>query len=153
MTKILLISFFAFLAFGCTEKKVVEASYENGNPRIVRYYHKNGGELIVSREVVFYENAQKKIEGEFDNRLRNGLWKAWYENGTLWSEGEYKQGKRNGIGISYHRNGKKYIEGRYNEDNRVGAWRFYDTSGVLTKEVNFDLVYKMLESDSLKLVQ
>ena len=111
MKRILLITLIAAIAFGCSKKKVVEGTYENGNPRVVKYYHKNAGNLILDREVVYYENEQKKIDGEYKDKQRNGKWQAWYENGTIWSEGEYKNGKRNGIGIAYHENGKKYIEG------------------------------------------
>lgn len=149
MRKILLIIFLAALAFGCTRKKVVEATYKNGNPKSVKYYHKKAGQLVLDREEIFYENKQKRIEGEYLNELRTGLWKAWYENGKVWSEGEYKDGKRNGIGISYHPNGEKYIDGKYQNDIRVGTWKFYDTSGMLTKEVNFDLVPNTREIDSV----
>ncbi len=150
MTKSALIVLLAFLAFGCSEKKVIESTYENGNPRVVKYYQKKGGDLELEREVVFYENKQKKMEGTYRNEQRDGKWKAWYENGTLWSEGEYQDGKRNGMGIAYHENGKKYIEGNYLNDMRVGIWYFYDTTGVVLKEVNFDLVPKAKEADSLK---
>jgi len=150
MKKILFLTLIASFAFGCSKKKIIEGTYENGNPRVVKYYHKKAGELILDREVVYYENEQKKMEGEYKEKLRNGKWQAWYENGTIWSEGEYKNGKRNGIGIAYHENGKKYIEGMYKDDIRVGAWRFYDTTGALTKEVNFDLVPKMPEGDSIQ---
>jgi len=138
------------IASGCSSKGVVESTYENGNPRVIRYYHKRGDNLILDREVVFYENKQKKIEGEYKDEQRIGRWKAWYEDGTPWSEGEYKNGKRNGISVAYHENGQKYIEGFYRNDTRIGAWRFYDTLGVLTKEVNFDLVPGPLETDPLK---
>jgi len=150
MKRILLIILISALAFGCTRKKVVEATYENGKPRIVKYYNKKGGNLELEREIVFYKNEQKKIDGEYKDQLRTGLWKAWYENGNMWSEGEYREGKRNGKGISYHENGKKYIEGMYRDDVRVGLWRFYDTTGALTSEVNFDLVPGALERDSLQ---
>jgi antitoxin component YwqK of YwqJK toxin-antitoxin module len=150
MKKILIITLLTAILFGCSEKKVVEATYENGNPRVVKYYHKKSGNLVLDREVVYYENKQKKMEGTYNDLQRDGQWKAWYENGTIWSEGEYKNGKRNGMGIAYHENGKKYIEGLYRDDKRIGAWRFYDTTGVLLKEVNFDLVPNMQESDSLK---
>jgi antitoxin component YwqK of YwqJK toxin-antitoxin module len=150
MNRILLIIFLAALVFGCSRKKVVEATYKNGNPKTVKYYHEKAGELLLDREEYFYENKQIKIEGEYENELRTGLWKAWYENGSVWSEGEYKDGKRNGIGISYHQNGKKYIEGVYQNDIRVGNWRFYDSTGLLTKEINFDLVQSIKESDTLK---
>lgn len=150
MNRILLITLIALFASSCTQKKVVEATYENGEPRIVKYYDKKSGELVLNREIVFYENQQKKMEGTFKKEQRDGMWKAWYENGTIWSEGEYKDGKRNGLGISYHENGKKYIEGMYSEDARVGVWHFYDTTGVLIKEVNFDLVPEMPKSDTVK---
>jgi len=150
MIRILLVTILIVITSGCTRKEVVESTFENGNPKIVKYYHKKGGELFLDREIVYYKNKQKKIDGEYKDQQRNGLWKAWYENGTIWSEGEYKDGKRNGIGISYYENGKIYIEGMYKDDIRVGAWRFYDTTGILTKEVNFDLVPRALESDSLR---
>ena len=150
MKKYLFVAIIAVLTFGCSEKKVVESTYENGNPRDVKYYIKKSGELILDREVVYYENKQKKMEGGYKEMQRNGPWKAWYENGTIWSKGDYKDGKRNGLGIAYHTNGKKYIEGNYLDDVRVGAWRFYDTAGVLLKEVNFDLVPKAQDGDSLK---
>ena len=149
MKKILLLTFFAALMLSCSQKKVVESTYENGNPRVEKYYHKKGGELILDREVVFYENKQKKMEGTYKQLQRDGQWKAWYENGTLWSQGEYRNGKRNGLGIAYHENGKKYIEGMYRDDVRVGVWRFYDTTGVIIKEVNFDLVPKTQEIDTV----
>jgi antitoxin component YwqK of YwqJK toxin-antitoxin module len=150
MKNILIIAFLATFLLGCSEKKVVESTYENGNPRVEKYFHKKGKELILDREVVYYENKQKKMEGTYKDLQRDGEWKAWYENGILWSEGSYAVGKRNGIGIAYHENGKKYIEGMYRDDQRVGPWRFYDTTGVLMKEVNFDLVPKQVGSDSIK---
>ncbi len=150
MKRILVITILALISFGCSEKKVVDQTYENGNPRVVKYYHQKADKLVLDREVVYYENKQKKMEGSYKNLQRDGLWKAWYENGIIWSEGEYKDGKRNGKGISYHENGKKYIEGIYRDDMRVGPWHFYDTSGILLKEVNFDQVPGTTGSDSLK---
>lgn len=150
MRKYLMLVLLGMLLLGCSRKKIVESVYENGDPRIVRYYHKQSGKLVLDREIVYYLNQQVKMDGEFKNELREGKWKAWYENGNLWSEGDYKEGKRNGIGIAYHENGKKYIEGLYRNDTRVGAWKFYDTNGVITKEVNFDLVPNMPEREPLK---
>jgi len=140
MKKILLLSLLVAIAFGCGPKKVVESTYPNGNPRVVKYYHKNGKDLILEKEVVFYENKQKKMEGAYKDTKRDGHWQAWYQNGQVWSEGDYKDGKRNGMGTAYHENGKKYIEGMYRDDMRVGMWHFYDSIGKQIKEVNFDLV-------------
>lgn len=149
MNKILLLTLLALLAFGCSDKKVVEATFGNGNPRIVRYYHKQSGNLVLTREVFYYDNKQVKVDGKYKNEEREGIWKAWYKNGNLWSEGEYKNGQRNGKGISYHENGKKYIEGLYRNDVRVGNWKFYDTTGTLVREVNFDLVPHIPEREPM----
>lgn len=142
MNKLLVIILLTAALAGCTTKEVIESTYENGNPRVVKTYAKKGNDLELKKEVVYYENKQKKMEGAYKDEARDGKWKAWYENGTIWSEGEYKDGKRNGLGIAYHENGKKYIEGIYRDDIRVGKWNFYDTTGVLIKEVDFDLVPK-----------
>lgn len=150
MNKILVLVTLCLLASGCSRKRVVEASFDNGKPRVVKYYHKKGGELILESEVVYYKNGQKKLEGKYKDQQRDGIWKAWHENGNLWSEGEYRGGKREGKGLSYHENGKKYIEGNYRNDMRVGVWQFYDTTGVMASEVNFDIVPRSMERDSLK---
>lgn len=150
MKKILLFVAITILAVGCGKKKIIESTYENGNPKVVKYYHKDGETLVLDREVVFYENKTHKMEGTYKNNQRDGQWKAWYEDGTLWSEGEYKDGKREGIGIAYHENGKKYIEGMYKADMRVGLWQFYDTLGVKIKEVDFSQVPTSNTNDTLK---
>lgn len=150
MTRTLLLILLVGIAFGCSRKEVVEATYENGNPKVVKYYHKKGGNPLLDREIIYYQNKQKKVEGDYKDELRTGHWKAWYENGTIWSEGDYKDGKRNGHGIFYHKNGKKYIEGMYRDDIRVGAWRFYDTTGALTREVDFDQVPGIPKQDSIQ---
>lgn len=150
MKKLLVITLMVVFATGCAQKKVVESTYENGEPKVIKYYSKKSGGLILNKEEIFYENRQKKMEGPYKNDLRDGTWKAWYENGTIWSEGVYKNGKRDGLGIAYHQNGQKYIEGMYREDMRVGVWRFYDTTGVLIKEVNFDLLNEPIKNDTIK---
>jgi len=150
MKRILILTVLIAITYGCTEKKIVESTYDNGKPKVVKYYHKKNGEQILDRETIYYENSKKKMEGGYKDLQRNGQWKAWYEDGTIWSEGGYKDGKRDGLGIAYHENGKKYIEGMYRNDERIGVWRFYDTTGFLVKEVNFDLVPKAAAGDSVK---
>lgn len=150
MKKLISLTCIALLLFSCGPKKVIESKYENGNPKVVKYYSKIDGKKQLVKEVVFYENETKKLEGEYANEQRTGHWMAWYENGKLWSEGEYKDGKRNGPGVVYHDNGKRYIESVYTNDEKTGKWRFYDTTGTLVKEVDFDLVNAKQKNDSIK---
>lgn len=137
-TLLLIALFFA----GCGPKKVIESTYENGNPKVVKYYKKVDGKKQAIKEVIFYENNVRKMEGNFENEARTGLWQAWYNDGKLWSTGEYKAGKRHGLGMVYHRNGKAYIESYYTEDEKTGKWRFFDSTGKILKEVDFDLLKK-----------
>ncbi|MBK7174631.1 MAG: hypothetical protein IPH84_15700 [Bacteroidales bacterium] len=132
---LLLITFMA-----CGPRKVIESTYKNGNPKVIKYYEKVDGKDQLVKEVVFYENKNRKMEGSYSGEKRSGTWTAWYENGKVWSEGSYLDGKRNGPGMVYHENGKKYIESVYANDEKTGKWRFYDTAGNVIKEVNFDLM-------------
>ncbi len=150
MKKYLTLIIIALLLLSCGPKKVIESKYENGSPKVIKYYSKIDGKEQLVREVVFYENKNKKMDGEYSNNQRSGHWMAWYENGKLWSEGDYKDDKRNGPGLVYHENGKKYIESMYTNDENTGKWRFYDTNGVVVKEVDFDLINKKQAADSLK---
>jgi antitoxin component YwqK of YwqJK toxin-antitoxin module len=143
------IALFLVLA-SCGPKRVVEAKYDNGNPRVVKYYDKVDGKEKLVKEEVFYENKVKKMEGEYSNDQRTGKWSAWYENGKLWSTGEYKDGKRNGPGMVYHENGNKYIESVYANDEKTGKWKFYDTTGKVVKEVDFDMLNQKKLNDSIK---
>lgn len=142
MKKLLTISLISLslTIVACGSKKVVESTYDNGNPNVVHYYKKVKGEKVLAREEIFYEKGSKKMAGAFTENQRDGVWKAWYEDGTLWSEGVYKNGKRNGPGTTYHPNGKKYIEGNYKDDVQVGIWKIWDENGNLEKEVNYDSI-------------
>jgi antitoxin component YwqK of YwqJK toxin-antitoxin module len=150
MKKFLAFSIVIILLSGCGPKKVVESSYDNGNPRVVKYYSKIKGKDQLVKEEIYYENKVKKMEGEYTNDQRSGIWSAWYENGKLWSTGEYKDGKRNGPGVVYHENGNKYIESIYTKDEKTGKWRFYDTTGKVVKDVDFDLLQQKQLNDTIK---
>lgn len=149
MKKYIAFTVFAILLVGCGPKKVIESTYDNGNPKVVKYYKRSGGKEQLVREEVFYENKHKKLDGEYSGNQRSGHWTAWYEDGKVWSEGDYKDGKRNGPGMVYHENGKKYIESMYTNDIKTGKWRFYDSTGMVIKEVDFDLLNQKQRSDSI----
>jgi len=150
MKKFLAFSVLILAITSCGPKKVIESKYDNGNPKVVKYYKKVNGKQQLVKEVDFYENKIKKMEGEYSNDQRSGHWSAYYENGRLWSEGDYKDGKRNGPGVVYHENGKKYIESIYTNDEKTGKWRFYDTIGKIVKEVDFDLLKQKQLQDTIK---
>lgn len=88
--------------------------------------------------IIYYADGKVKIKGMKKNGKREGLWVSWYHDGTKWSECEYKDGLKHGINISYYPNGKKLYEGKYKNDSQVGVWKYYEETGALSQEVNYD---------------
>ena len=54
----------------------------------------------------YYQNGQKKVEGLYQDIIKNGKWTEWYEYGDIKSEGNYKDGKKNGMWTEFHDYGK-----------------------------------------------
>ena len=106
---------------GCssTGYEVVVESYEDGNPKLVRYYRDENRQDLL-REIQYYEDGKVYIEGQYKDNEREGKWTAWYRNGNIWSTGEYQKGMENGLKTVYHENGNKYYEGHVVDDERVG---------------------------------
>jgi antitoxin component YwqK of YwqJK toxin-antitoxin module len=118
--------------------KEIEQKYPDGSAKIEKYYTYNKGKKVLVKEVQYYENKQMKMEGNYNNNLRNGKWTAWYKNGKIWSEGFFKDGLSEGVRTVYYDNGNKYMVGSYSKDEKVGKWQFFDNTGKLVKEVDFD---------------
>jgi antitoxin component YwqK of YwqJK toxin-antitoxin module len=135
---LLLIPLLALMACGPRLEKVIEDTHPNGTARLIVYYQTVDGFRERLKVEAFYENGDKRYEGEFSDDKRNGFWVYWYDNGNKWSEGYFKDDLRDGFGIAWHKNGQKHFEGSYNEGVRVGIWRFWDEDGVLVKEIDYD---------------
>jgi antitoxin component YwqK of YwqJK toxin-antitoxin module len=119
-------------------QKEIEQRYPDGSVKVEKFYIYNEGNKELVKEVQYFENKQRKMEGTYINKLRNGKWTAWYKNGKVWSEGFFKDGRSEGVRTVYYDNGVKYMVGSYDMDQKVGKWQFYDNAGKLVKEVDFD---------------
>jgi len=69
----------------------------------------------------FYENGQKRAEGEFLDGKKHGKWTYWYENGSKEMEEEYVQGKPHGNRTYWDIDGEKLGEGEFFYG--TGIWR------------------------------
>lgn len=116
--------------------KVVEESYPEGQPKVVRYYTNENKEVLL-KETQYYEDGSKYIEGPYKDGKRNGLWSAWYRDGQLWSTGEYKDGIETGTKTVYHENGQKYYQGEVTGEKRIGIWTFWDKEGNVVKKIDY----------------
>jgi hypothetical protein len=110
------------------DSRIIEL-WDNGQPRVVWVYGLLNDEKVAVREIQYFANGIKSMEGPLVNEKRHGEWKSWYEDGSLWSEGAFREGFRHGKGVVYHPNGRKFIEGSYLNGKRVGTWQWYDKEG------------------------
>jgi antitoxin component YwqK of YwqJK toxin-antitoxin module len=92
----------------------------------------------LSKHTEIYDNGQIKIDGWMRGDKREGLWVSYYENGVKWSEDEYRAGMKDGKSVTYFPNGLLRYRGHYIEDTKAGTWQFYDETGKLVKEEDFN---------------
>ena len=137
MRSIFLVSLFGFILMACSNRserpaalttEIIEV-WEDGLPKIVRLYNLEDGKKIAMKEIHYYPDGQKHIEGTLSGDKRHGVWKSSYKNGALWSEGAFQNGVRHGKGIVYHANGNKFIEGSYFEGQRSGKLSWWNEDG------------------------
>ncbi len=128
-----------FLVFSCKETLIekVEDVYEDGAPKLIRFYKAKDDKKILVKEKALYPDGKVQLEGGYKDDMRDGLWTFYYENGKKWSEASYKNGEYNGASTTWFENGQKRYEGFYANGNKTGQWKFWDESGKLVKEVDF----------------
>lgn len=103
--------------------------WEDGLPKVVRLFTLDDGQKNAVREIHYYPDGKKHLEGPLSSNKRHGLWKSYHKNGSLWSEGTFQNGVRHGKGVVYHANGNKYAEGSYLNGKRSGQWNWWDENG------------------------
>ena len=59
----------------------------------------------------------------------NELQSSWYENGQKKSEGNFKDGKRHGLSTQWYENGQKQMEGNWKDGNMHGLWISWNEDG------------------------
>lgn len=140
MKNIIYISLLAALIVACSPEieRVVVQTYPDGKVELEQYFVFANNDSVLVKEIGFYPDGQKRIEGEYLEGKRNGKWTYWYDNGKKWSEAGYKTDLREGKSTVWHESGLKYYEGSYKDGERIGRWRFWDEQGKLLKEINYD---------------
>jgi antitoxin component YwqK of YwqJK toxin-antitoxin module len=140
MKRIISISLLTALIFACSPEieRVVVQTYPDGKVELEQYFTYKNNDSILIKEIGYYPDGQKRIEGGYLNEKREGKWTYWFANGNKWSEAYYKADIRDGKSTVWNENGKKYFEGNYKAGERTGRWRFWDENGNLVKDINYD---------------
>jgi len=149
MYKFLLLIIFSLTLFSCEEKveEEVTGRYPNGLPMKVNYFKWEGNDKVILKEVRYYQNGEKEIEGEYKDSKKDGKWTYWYDNGKKWSEGYFKNGLSDGHFTIWYKSGKKNYEAEYKEGKPHGKWVFFDYDNRPYKEVIFDMGIKTKETE------
>ena len=91
-------------------------------------YAPNDDEPFTGGVFDFYENGEKKLDGNYRKGLMNGKWTDWYENGQKSSEGTFKDGKQDGLHTEWHENGQKAYEGTFKDGENISK-KCWDEDG------------------------
>ena len=139
MKKVIYLIAIALIIAACNKgNKVVEQTYKDGSPKVEKYYKGEGASKEMVKQVTYYPNKQKQMEGGFKDSLRDGYWVYYYRNGNKWSEGYFTKGLDEGRRTTYYENGSKHYEGNFLAGKRVGKWKFYDHKGKMLKEIDYN---------------
>jgi antitoxin component YwqK of YwqJK toxin-antitoxin module/CHAT domain-containing protein len=82
----------------------------------------------------YYENGNKKSEGEFKNGSNHGNWKFYHDNGVVKTEGPCLAGMYEGEIKKYYPSGKAESVAMYVQDSIHGSFvAYYENGNVQTK--------------------
>lgn len=118
--------------------RIVTQMYPDSSPRTVLIYEvdANGNKTKnLKREVHYYQNHKKYIEGNIKENQRDGLWHAYFKDGKLQAQATYKNGVEEGYKVVYRENGNKYYEGYFTNGICTGVWKFYTKDGKLNQSI------------------
>ena len=134
------------------DKSQVWLYHPNGKPQILVIEYEKGGHQW-KKEVLFHPNGNKKSEGFYRDKMRQGkvtewYWegqkiyetffdmdkpvgahRAWFRNGALSSVQNYQNGQLHGEYRFWCMNGQVQIEGIYKEGKKQGRWITYTPQG------------------------
>ncbi len=110
-------------------KKEVESIVNFLQKRNGVMYEPNQDKPFTGKYVTYYDNEQKKKEGDFKDGKMVGQWTSWYEDGQKREEEFLKDGEGDGLYISWHDNGQKSSEGNYISGKRDGQWTDWHENG------------------------
>ncbi len=113
----------------------------------------------------YYDNGQKKVQGNRDGDMKLGEWTYYYDNGQVMKKGVYQAGKpvgewteywkngqekmvgtfvmkgdqsyKHGDWVWYHKNGAQKTAGEYRGGKKVGTWREFNTLGIEVKKFTY----------------
>jgi antitoxin component YwqK of YwqJK toxin-antitoxin module len=88
-------------------------------------------------QTVWFENGQKKDEGNWKDGKTDGLKTTWFENGQKKEEGNWKDGKLDGLVTMWYENGQKLFKGNWKDGKLDGLVTMWHENGQKQEEKNY----------------
>ena len=89
------------------------------------------------KKVEYYDNGNKKAEGQALDGKPDGLWIWWYEDGQKWAERNFKKGIPDGKARAWYKNGKQQGETNFKNGRYDGPFIIWYESGTKKQESYF----------------
>lgn len=131
---------FVFI-YSCTEtEKPAEnkATQQNASQTDFMFSAKSDTSIQNGEYITYHKNGAVEITGQMKNGKREGVWKSYYMDGSPWSETTFLAGIKNGKTISWFDNEQKRYEGFYTNGKESGKWTFWEESGKLESEKEYN---------------
>lgn len=101
-------------------------------------YTTEGSDLRHGPAKAWFENGKQRLEGYYQEGMKNGTFTYWHPNGQVAASGEFKNDQFHGMWVWYHENGLKSSIGKYDGGALVGEWRWWGEDGRLAKQKVYD---------------
>jgi antitoxin component YwqK of YwqJK toxin-antitoxin module len=108
--------------------------YENGQKKNEGNY--NNGEKV-GKWTYWFDSGKKEKEETYKNGKNDGKVTSWFDSGKKEKEETYKNGNPDGLYLTWYENGQKKNEGNYNNYKYVGKWTSWFENGQKEKEETF----------------
>ena len=83
----------------------------------------------------WYNNGQKKCEGDYKNAKQDGPWTSWHENGKKSRQAIFKQDRPEGRTEEWYENGQKKTEANWRDGRLNGTTNRWYKNGLKKDEV------------------
>jgi antitoxin component YwqK of YwqJK toxin-antitoxin module len=133
-----------FLIVSCAKEEIIE-KYDNGEAKLVYFFKEENGKKIKVKEIRYYENKQKRLEGKFDKEgNKTGTWNFYFSTGKKFATADFT-GTETGKGWEVFDNKGNQI---VLQEDRLLSLHFAEDNGlcdIKVKKANGEIFYRFFE--------
>lgn len=111
-----------------------------------------GFEWYKPSDLLDLNTPQLKAFINYDDNLKDGVYKTWHPNGNKCVKGIYYKNNKIGSWSEFYSNLTLRSKGPYRNGRKVGTWRYYDNNGILLNEKYYSRNEKISHSPNVDLI-